>query len=72
MAKEKLSFKNGSRICYSVKENNLGDFYDKIIEIATESMDDYIIELRLDYLINKKVDIQDIVKCIQKAKKDNL
>ena len=69
MAKEKLSFKNGSRICYSVEENNLKDFYDKIIELATMSDDDYIIELRLDYLINKKVDIQDIVKCISKAKK---
>ncbi len=69
MAKEKLSFKNGSRICYSVKENNLNDFYDKIIEFSTMSDDDCLIELRLDYLINKKIDIQDIIKCITKVKK---
>ena len=69
MAKEKLSFKNGSRFCYSVKENNLKDFYDKIIEFSTMSEDDYLIDLRLDYLINKKIDIQDIIKCISNAKK---
>lgn len=70
MAREKLSFKNGCRVCYSVKENNLSDFYDKIVELATIDKDeDYIIELRLDYLINKKVEIEDIVKCIQKVKK---
>ena len=69
MAKEKLSFKNGSRFCYSVKENNLKDFYDRIIEFSTMSEDDYLIDLRLDYLINKKVEIQDIIKCISNAKK---
>ena len=69
MAKERLSFKNGSRICYSVKENNLTDFYNKAIEFATMSEDDYLIELRLDYLINKKIDIKDIVKCISNIKK---
>ena len=69
MAKEKISFKNGSRFCYSVKENNLNDFYNKIIEIATLSDDDYLVDLRLDYLINKKIDIQDIIKCISNAKK---
>lgn len=69
MAKEKISFKNGSRFCYSVKENNLNDFYDKIIELSTMSDEDYLIDLRLDYLINKKIDIQDIIKCIVKAKK---
>lgn len=69
MAKEKLSFKNGIRFCYSVKENNLKDFYDKIIELSTMSDEDYIIELRLDYLINKKIDIQDIIKCISNVKK---
>ena len=69
MAKEKLSFKDGSRFCYTVKENNLNDFYDKIIEISTLSEDDYLIELRLDYLLNKKVDISDIIACIVKAKK---
>ena len=70
MAKEKLSFKDGSRICYSVKENNLKDFYDKIIELVIANSDeDCIIELRLDYLINKKVEVEDIIKCIQSAKK---
>ena len=70
MAKEKISFKNGNRICYSVKENNLKDFYDKIIELSTLSDEsDYILELRLDYLINKKIGIDEIVKCIQSAKK---
>ena len=69
MAKEKISFKNGSRFCYSVKENNLNDFYDKIIELSTMSDEDYLIDLRLDFLINKKIDIQDIIKCIVKAKK---
>ena len=69
MAKEKISFKNGSRFCYSVKENNLNDFYDKIIELSTMSDEDYLIDLRLDYLINKKIDVQDIIKCIVKAKK---
>ena len=71
MAKEKLSFKNGCKFCYSVKENNLKDFYDKIIELSTIDKDkDYIIEFRLDYLINKKVDVEDILKCINKAKKE--
>ena len=69
MAKEKLSFKDGSRFCYTVEENNLNDFYDKIIEISTMSEDDYLVELRLDYLLNKKVDISDIIACITKAKK---
>ena len=69
MAKEKLSFKDGSRFCYTVEENNLNDFYDKIIEISTMSEDDYLVELRLDYLLNKKVDINDIISCITKAKK---
>ena len=69
MAKEKLSFKNESIICYSVKENNLNDFYNKIIELATLSNDGFIIDLRLDYLINKKVEIQDIIKCISKVKR---
>lgn len=71
MAKEKLSFKNGSKFCYSVKENNLKDFYDKIIELSTiDNEKDYLVELRLDYLINKKVDVEDIIKCINKAKKE--
>lgn len=69
MAKEKVSFKSGSRFCYSVKENNLNDFYDKIIELSTMSDEDYLIELRLDYLLNKKIEIQDIIKCILNAKK---
>lgn len=69
MAKEKLSFKDGSRFCYTVEENNLNDFYDKIIEISTMSEEDYLVELRLDYLLNKKVDIKDIISCITKAKK---
>ena len=71
MAKEKLSFKNGMRFCYRVKEINLKDFYNKIIEIATNNgEDDFIIELKIDYLINKKVDINDIVNCINQVKKD--
>ena len=69
MAKEKLTFKDGSRICYSVKENNLNDFYNKIIEISTMSDDDFLVDLRLDYLLNKKVDIGDIISCIAKARK---
>ena len=69
MAKEKISFKDGSKLCYSVKENNLKDFYDKIIEIATMSDEDYLIELRLDFLINKKIDINDIIKYIKDVKK---
>ena len=69
MAKEKLSFKDGSRFCYSVKENNLKDFYDKIIEISTKSEDDYLVDLRLDFLINKKIDIKDIINSIAHAKK---
>ena len=74
MTKEKLSFKSGSRICYSVRENNLNDFYTKIIDVATskknkDEEEDFIIELRLDYLLNKKVDIQDISDCISKARK---
>ena len=71
MAKEKLSFKNGMRFCYRVKEINLKDFYNKIIEVATNNgEDDFIIELKIDYLINKKVDINDIVNCINQVKKD--
>ena len=70
MAKEKLSFKNGSKFCYSVKENNLKDFYDRIIELSTISeQDNYVVELRLDYLINKKIDVEEIIDCINKAKK---
>ena len=69
MAKEKLSFKDGSRFCYSVKENNLKDFYDKIIEISTKSEDDCLVELSLDFLINKKIDIKDIITTISHAKK---
>ena len=70
MAKEKITFKNGNRICYSVKENNLKDFYDRIIELSTLSdKSDYIVELRLDYLINKKISIDEIIKCIQTVKK---
>ena len=69
MAKEKLSFKDGSRICYSVKENNLNDFYDKIIELSTMSDDDFLVDLRLDYLLNKKIDIVEIISCIMKARK---
>ena len=74
MAKEKLSFKSGSRICYTVKENNLDDFYNKIIKLSSKTCDEeeeeFLIELRLDYLINKKVDINDIITCITKAKKN--
>lgn len=71
MAKEKLSFKNGCRFCYRVKEINLKDFYNKIIEVATNNgEDDFIIELKIDYLVNKKVDILDIVNCINQVKKD--
>ena len=71
MAKEKLSFKNGMRFCYRVKEINLKDFYNKIIEVATNNgEDDFIIELKIDYLINKKVDVNDIVNCINSVKKD--
>ena len=33
LVKEIISFKNGSRFCFSVKENNLRDFYKKAIEI---------------------------------------
>lgn len=70
MAKEKLFLKNEAKFCYSVKENNLKDFYDKIIELSTINTDkDFAIELRIDYLINKKIDIQDIIKCINNAKK---
>ena len=71
MAKEKLSFKNGSRLCYRVKEIDLRSFYDKIVDVATsvENDEDYLIELRLDYLINKKVDIKEIIDTISKAKK---
>ena len=71
MAKEKLSFKNGSKFCYTVKENNLNDFYDRIIELSTLNNEkDYVVDLRIDFLINKKVDVEDIIKCINKAKKD--
>ena len=71
MAKEKLSFKSGSRFCYRVKENNLKSFYDKIVDVAKTYSDDsgFIIELRIDYLINKKVDVKDIIDCIAKVKK---
>ena len=71
MAREKLSFKNGSRQCFRVKEINLKSFYDKIVEVATtySDDDDFIIELRIDYLINKKVDIKEIIDCISKVKK---
>ena len=70
MAKEKLYFKNGKKFVYSIKENNLKDFYDKIIALSTLDVEyEYVIELRLDYLINKKVDIDDIVKHINQAKK---
>ena len=63
MAKEKLSFKSGSRFCYRVKENNLKSFYDKIVDVARSVSDeDFIIELRLDYLINKKIDVKSIPK----------
>ena len=71
MAKEKLSFKSGSRFCYRVKENNLKSFYDKIVDVARSVSDeDFIIELRLDYLINKKIDVKEIIDCISKVKKD--
>lgn len=70
MAKEKLSFKDGNKICLSVKENNLKDFYKKIIDIATDDLDyNNLIELRLDFLINKKVKTEDIIKVISSAKK---
>lgn len=70
MAKEKLSFKNGKKFVYSIKENNLKYFYDKIIKLSTLDVEyEYVLELRLDYLINKKVDIDDIVKYINQAKK---
>ena len=69
MTKEKLSFKNGSKICYTVKENNLEDFYNKIIEFSTMSEEEYLVDLRLDYLINKKIEVKDIIDCITKAKK---
>ena len=70
MAREKLSFKDGNKICLSVKENNLKDFYNKIIDIATDDLDyNDLIELRLDYLINKKVKTEDIIKTISNVKK---
>jgi 3-dehydroquinate dehydratase type I len=71
MAREKLSFKNGSRQCFQVKEIDLKSFYDKIVEVATTYSEDsdFIIELRIDYLINKKVDVKDIIDCISKVKK---
>jgi 3-dehydroquinate dehydratase type I len=71
MAKEKLSFKNGSRLCFQVKEIDLKSFYDKIVEVATTYSNDseFIIELRIDYLINKKVDVKDIIDCISRVKK---
>lgn len=70
MAKEKLSFKNGKKFVYSIKENNLKDFYVKMIALSTLDVNyEYVIELRLDYLINKKVYIDDIIKCINQAKK---
>ena len=71
MAREKLSFKNGSRQCFRVKEIDLKSFYDKIVEVATtySDDDDFIIELRIDYLINKKVDVKEIIDCISRVKK---
>jgi len=61
----KLNFKNGSRFCYSVKEINLKNFYDKAIEISEyNDEEDYIIELRLDYLIGKGVNFTDIIDSI--------
>jgi len=71
MAREKLSFKNGSRQCFRVKEIDLKGLYDKIVEVATTYSEDsdFIIELRIDYLINKKVDVKKIVDCIAKVKK---
>ncbi len=70
MAREKLSFKDGNRICLSIKENNLKDFYNKIIDIATDDLDyNDLIELRLDYLFNKKIKVEDIIKTISSAKK---
>lgn len=71
MAREKLSFKNGSRQCFQVKEIDLKSFYDKIVDVAKTYSDnsDFIIELRIDYLINKKVDVKDIIDCIAKVKK---
>ena len=70
MAREKLFFKNGNRICLSVKENNLKDFYNKIIDIATDDLDyNDLIELRLDFLFNKRVKVEDIIKTISNVKK---
>ena len=66
----KLNFKNGSRFCYSVKEINLKDFYNKAIEISDFNEDnETIIELRLDYLIGKKINIIDIIESINNIKK---
>ncbi len=70
MAREKLSFKNGNRICLTVAENNLKDFCNKIIDLATDDLDyNDLIELRLDYLLNKKVLVEDIIKSISNVKK---
>lgn len=67
----KLNFKNGSRFCYSVKEINLKDFYEKAIEVSTyDDAEDYIIELRLDYLIGKKVNIVDIIDVVNNISKE--
>ena len=69
--KEIISFKNGSRFCFSVKENNLRDFYKKAIEINEYKNieSDTLIELRLDYLVNKKCDLKELIETVNKLKK---
>ena len=70
MSKEKLSLNNEIRKCYSVKEIDFKTFFSKLITMClATSNDDSIIELRLDYLINKKVDIADIVDGVNVVKK---
>ena len=68
--KEKITFKNGSRLCFTVKEINLSDFYKKAIEInnSKDTDESSLIELRLDYLINKKYDIMHIIETINRLK----
>lgn len=67
----KLNLKDSSRFCFSVEEKNLKSFYDKAIEISNYDVStDFIIELRIDYLLGKKIDIDDIIKVINDIKKN--
>lgn len=67
----KINLKAGSRFCFSVKEINLKSFYDKVIEISNYDVsDDFIIELRIDYLLGKRIDIEDIIRLINDISKN--